>query len=39
MERGQKVAKWPNAFSEAKQEKKKPNVTYLASKRPIWQPW
>ena len=38
MERGQKVAKWPNAFSEAKQEKKKPNLTYLASKRPIWQP-
>ena len=36
---GQKVAKWPNLFLEAKQEKKKLNSSYLASKRPIWQPW
>ena len=34
IERGQKVAKKPNFFFEAKQEKKKPKSSYLASNRP-----
>ena len=37
-ERGQKVAKKPNFFFEAKQEKKKPKSSYLASNRPKYQP-
>ena len=39
MKRGQKVAKRPNFFYEAKQEKKKPKSSYLASNRPNYQPW
>ena len=38
VKRGQKEAKRPNFFFEAKQEKKKPKSSYLASKRPIYQP-
>ena len=39
IERGQKVTKKPNFFFEAKQEKKKPKSSYLASNRPNYQPW
>ena len=38
IERGQKVAKKPNFFFEARQEKKKPKSSYLASNRPNYQP-
>jgi hypothetical protein len=38
VKKGQKVAKWPKKIFEAKQEKKRPKSSYLASKRPKYQP-
>ena len=38
MKRGQKVAKRPNFCNGAKQEKKKPKSSFLASNRPNYQP-
>ena len=37
--KSQNKAKRPNIFFKAKQEMKKPKLSYLAAKKPSYQPW